>query len=483
MGSKYLKGRILIVDDDEDDYIIMSDYIKMIPGNQYELDWAFNYNTALQKLSTDTYNICFVDYRLGAKTGVDFLGEANELGVKTPIVLLTGKGNYNVDIQAMKLGAVDYLIKTELSVEKLERTIRYALERTFAKEALQYNEKKYRTIFEQSKDVIFICNNSFEIVEINSAAIELFKLETDALIGKTIFNLIYNDEVKTALKAELIETGVIPEKEVIFLSADNEEKHCLLSINKNDNILDNTSWQGIIHDITTIKKIEKSNIQAEKLAAASRLVRTLAHEVRNPLNNILLSSEQLIELNKNEELSLFIDIIKRNGNRINDLIRELLYTAKPKELTQSCHIAQSLLDEIVAVTIDKLTLKKIKLEIDYPNEVIDLSVDRDKIKLAILNIVNNAIDAMEPEKGILCLRLFKNDVGVNIQIQDNGCGISEENLGRLFEPYFTQKRNGIGLGLTFSLSIFQAYKATIDVKSKVGSGSTFTITFPQNVNC
>ena len=119
--------KILIIDDDEDDFFITSEYIRQIEEYDLVIDWCYKFNDAIQHLKNHSYDIYFVDYRLGAKTGLDFLREAVKLGVEEPIILLTGKGNKDVDIQAMQMGATDYLIKTDLTVDKLERCIRYSL--------------------------------------------------------------------------------------------------------------------------------------------------------------------------------------------------------------------------------------------------------------------------------------------------------------------------------------------------------------------
>ena len=107
--------RILIIDDDEDDFFITSDLLKQIQGYQLQIDWCYKYSDAVEQLKDPHYDIYFVDYRLGAKTGLDFLKEALNMGVQEPIVLLTGKGNREIDIEAMQMGATDYLIKTELT--------------------------------------------------------------------------------------------------------------------------------------------------------------------------------------------------------------------------------------------------------------------------------------------------------------------------------------------------------------------------------
>ena len=109
--------RILIVDDDEDDFFITSEYLKQIQEYKLQVDWCYRFNYAIKLLQECAYDMYFVDYRLGAKTGLDFLKEAVAQGCEDPIVLLTGKGNKAVDIEAMQMGATDYLIKTELTVD------------------------------------------------------------------------------------------------------------------------------------------------------------------------------------------------------------------------------------------------------------------------------------------------------------------------------------------------------------------------------
>src|SRR4051812_12387618 len=120
--------RILIIDDDEDDFFITSEYLRQIEEYNLSIDWCYKFSDAVSHLKKCSYDIFFVDYRLGAKTGLDFLKEAVQMGCEEPIVLLTGKGNKEVDIEAMQMGATDYLVKTELNADKLERCIRYALE-------------------------------------------------------------------------------------------------------------------------------------------------------------------------------------------------------------------------------------------------------------------------------------------------------------------------------------------------------------------
>jgi PAS domain S-box-containing protein len=471
--------RILIIDDDEDDYIITSEYIKHITRSDFKIDWCPKYADALTRMTNKEYDLYFVDYRLGARSGVDLLKDALVNGCEEPIILLTGKGNYEVDIEAMQLGAVDYLIKTDLSTEKMERCIRYALERSATLRALKANERKYREIFEKSKDLVFLTDEMLDFQDVNNAGLSILGYTKQELMQMNLCDVMEQAQHKKFLLQVLQSGRDINDWEVPLVCANGEKKYCLVSA-KMEEDADPAFVQGIIHDITNMKKMEKATLQGEKLAAAGRLVRTLAHEVRNPLNNITLSIEQMQQDVQDDGSKVYMDIIQRNSRRINDLISQLLNTSRPSEIQLVPTVLQSVLDEVINASIDRLTLKRIKLKVNYPDDAMTIMADAEKLKLALLNIMTNALEAMEEEIGELVISAERTDGHIVLRISDNGCGISEENISRLFEPYFTQKRNGVGLGLAFTLNILQSHKANIEVNSKEGVGTTFVISFPLN---
>ena len=207
--------------------------------------------------------------------------------------------------------------------------------------------------------------------------------------------------------------------------------------------------------------------------------KTLAHEVRNPLNNINLSLEQLHhEIAGINDTELYMEIIQRNSKRISDIITELLNSSRPAEMSLTNKPLQVIMDESVAAALDRITLQKIKLEIQYSNKPAYIKADEEKLKIAFLNIIINAVEAMEEDKGILKISIDQERDSHVVRIRDNGSGIEPENLSKLFEPYFTSKRNGLGLGLAASLNILQAHKGRIEVQSEPDKGSQFIITFP-----
>jgi signal transduction histidine kinase len=213
----------------------------------------------------------------------------------------------------------------------------------------------------------------------------------------------------------------------------------------------------------------------EKFTATGRIARTIAHEVRNPLTNITLASEQLRESAETDDSAMLLDMIVRNSVRINQLVSDLLNATKAIELNLQKISINKILDDTLALAADRIDLGGVKVEKQYARERCDVAVDERIIKVAFLNIIVNAIEAMEKNKGRLILRTKKEGDKCLIEIEDNGSGMDKDTLQKLFEPYFTQKPKGNGLGLTNCQNIILSHKGKIEVKSQPGKGSLFTV--------
>src|SRR4030095_14760949 len=181
----------------------------------------------------------------------------------------------------------------------------------------------------------------------------------------------------------------------------------------------------------------------EKFTATGRIARTIAHEIRNPLTNIALASEQIkAGGNHDEESIMLLDMINRNANRINQMISDLLTSTKFAQLQYSRTNINSLLDETVELARDRIELKHIQLQKNYSKPGSEVFVDSDKMKIAFLNVIVNAVEAMEKDKGVLEIQAFETNDKCVVDIRDNGCGMDEETLQKLFDPYFTRKNGG-----------------------------------------
>ncbi|MBC7720413.1 MAG: PAS domain S-box protein, partial [Pedobacter sp.] len=358
-------------------------------------------------------------------------------------------------------------------------TIRYAIERTSSIKLIREKERRFRSIFENSTDTIFIADAVGNIKQINTAGSNLLQLPKNELLHKNIFDFLSDTNmVADFFSKTLTIQHEIKDIDVTIITNQGINKNCLLSISLEADDYKNAYLQGMIHDITERKRIENNAIQVEKLAAAGRFMRTLAHEVRNPLNNINLSVEQLQHDNQdNEDAKMFLEIIQRNSTRINSLITELLQSLKesPTEKTDTC--LNIVIQEVINITKDKAALKNI--ELSFTNDSTDDSIlaDKNKLTLAFLNLVNNSIEAMGDKKGTIIFEITNVSNKILLKIIDNGSGMSEENRRRLFEPYYTTKRNGMGLGMVSTLNILQSHNASITVESSLGSGTKCFILF------
>ncbi len=234
-----------------------------------------------------------------------------------------------------------------------------------------------------------------------------------------------------------------------------------------------------------IEELDKANKELiemrreEKFASTGRIARIIAHEVRNPLTNIDLAIS-LIKKDvdkENKELDFLFEMTTRNSNRINQLITELLNATRFTDLVFTKTRVSSILSEVIEMAKDRIELNYIIVQKKFSPIPDEVMVDTEKLKIAFLNIVINAIEAMEgKEKGILQL-ITKNENGkCVVEIIDNGTGMDEKEQSKLFEAYYTTKPKGNGLGLTNTQNIILNHKGSIEVKSNPGEGSKFIIT-------
>ena len=119
---------VLLIDDDEDDYLITKDIIEEIPHQRFTLSWVQSYDLAIEAFEQNAHDVYLVDYRLGAKTGLDLIEEAHAMGCDAPLILLTGQDDQAVDSKAMQIGAADYLVKSQITADQLGRSIRYSIQ-------------------------------------------------------------------------------------------------------------------------------------------------------------------------------------------------------------------------------------------------------------------------------------------------------------------------------------------------------------------
>jgi signal transduction histidine kinase len=181
----------------------------------------------------------------------------------------------------------------------------------------------------------------------------------------------------------------------------------------------------------------------------------------------------------NETVNLYGDIIERNANRIEQLVNEMLSSSKSKELQLQLSSVNEIVEQAIGLATDRIKLNRIALHTDFSKDSPRILVDKDKIQIALLNIMINAVEAMEPGNGLLRIETSFDDVSrvILISISDNGVGISPSDLDKLFDPFFSNKQRGMGLGLTSTKNILNSHNAIVKVNSQLNKGTTFNIQF------
>jgi PAS domain S-box-containing protein len=243
---------------------------------------------------------------------------------------------------------------------------------------------------------------------------------------------------------------------------------------------------NIIQNITPQKQAEiekskamESKMEADRLATIGKMNRAIAHEIRNPLSAItmvLAMMEDEGEKLQNDALKRYAAIAGRNAARIDKLITDMLYIYK-EQGRQGYFAVTDLLDEAIYLAADRLDLTSITIEKSYKYSC-DLFLDKESVIIALLSIISNAIEAMAAGKGLLQIHTEEQDGHCHIMIKDNGHGIPAAELDKIFEPFFSRKTYGLGLGLSNALDIIERNNGTIEVNSGEGEGTVFIIRFP-----
>ena len=234
----------------------------------------------------------------------------------------------------------------------------------------------------------------------------------------------------------------------------------------------------LINDITELKVLEGRMRQADRLAALGTLSAGLAHEIRNPLSAIKTFVQLLPKKISNEAfLNKFQVTVPRELNRINDLIENLLELVRPPKMKFEAIALRDCLSQVADLYRDKLEEAKISLDVTKDVPLPEIWADGEHLVRAFSNLIINARQAM-PEGGNLTIKATEVEDWVKLEFIDTGVGMDQVTRENVFNPFFTTKDSGTGLGLALTLKIIQEHGGDIDVTSILGSGTTFTLTLP-----
>lgn len=238
-------------------------------------------------------------------------------------------------------------------------------------------------------------------------------------------------------------------------------------------------YSDLMKQFKELKETKDALVQSEKLAALGTMAAGIAHEIRNPLTSLQLFVQMMAErFDDHEFREKFTQIVPPEIERLNRIVNDLVSFSKPAKLTREPGQINEILEKTIRlseISFKKLNVKVVRELGDVPKVI----VDAQQIMQIFLNLLMNGAQAMQ-NGGTLTVKSYFNDISgrVAVDIKDTGHGISEENLKKLFSPFFTTKEGGTGLGLAITRRIVEEHKGEIKVRSKVGEGTTFTVELP-----
>lgn len=356
--------------------------------------------------------------------------------------------------------------------------------------------ERLETVLDSLAEGILVCDENHAVVLVNKYGERLLHTGHYEAGIQPVWTLIRDEKLADFLKETIINGDRIEDRE---FDLDLSGVQRLVSASVLPLVKDKHVTGSLVHldDITEKRSREAKLRRAENLASLTTLAAGVAHEIKNPLGSISIHI-QLIQKtmntgmsffkealpNDNEQMTEYFDLLQQylgvvneEIDRLNKIVVDFLFAVRPMHMEFRQQNINEIIQELTDFVQFELNESHITLDLHLAADLPFVNVDERFMKQALLNLIKNAMAAMSGGGMLLITTSVMNDT-VSIVVRDNGTGIPEENLSKIFEPYFTTKDNGSGLGLTLVFKIIREHQGEISVKSKIGEGSSFTITLP-----
>jgi two-component system, sporulation sensor kinase E len=342
------------------------------------------------------------------------------------------------------------------------------------------------TVFNAIQEGVIVTDSNGRITYLNDAACELFGLEGKDSIGKRLDERVRGLDWESLTKSG----GPVSRDMEIFYPANRFinfyvvplmiERHA--TDDKIDIVPEYVGHAMILRDITESRRSAQQTIESERLNALTLLAAGVAHEIGNPLNSLHIHLQLMerkvreLENPARDELQESIDIAHSEISRLDSIVTQFLRAIRPSKPQLHPENINTIVEEAVRFFAPEIQHRDIVVEQELRSDLPLLELDREQMKQAFYNIIKNSFEAMK--RGTLRIRTDRDDTHVMVNFIDTGGGISAENLSRIFEPYFTTKPTGTGLGLLIVRRIVREHGGELSIESSEGKGLTLTLRLP-----
>ena len=479
-------AKILVVDDTATNQEILK---RALEKGGFQVIQAYDGIAALDMAEKERPALMILDIMMPKMDGIDVLKRVKIMDPNLLVVMMTAHGSEQIAVEAMKLGADDYLTKpfhpkdvTALA-DKLIKERGVRLENLKLKEKVERAERYLAHLVDSVNEAIISTDSNGKILSFNKAAEGLWGMRSENVVGKGIEDLFFkgkNPHYVERILEETKERGSF-EGEFLFLRDDRTTfpGHFNTSMIKGEE--SRRGLVAVVRDLTIEKQLQQQLVESQKLASLGKVVEGVAHEVRNPLLSIGGFARRIS--NKTEEgdpakkyLHAIIKDVERLEKMVND-IEEYVNFSKLHKLTYDALDIAAILKNLLEGFKDRMASAKVSSSLNLSPSLPTIYANEVYIAELFSCIIENAIEAM-PDGGKLDITIKVEDNYIVTEVADTGIGIPKGKEGEIFDPFFTSKMSGAGLGLTKCHMIVSDNKGYIRVDSTPGEGTVFTIGLP-----
>ena len=329
-------------------------------------------------------------------------------------------------------------------------------------------------VFQALQEGVILLDNEGKVTYVNRAACGLFGFDPDAVLGKSLGEGMRGIDWK-----ELRKPGTVISRDLEITYPENRYLNFYITS------IDDTQEHGfvmLIRDVTQSRKLTQEKIESERISAFTLLAAGVAHELGNPLNGITihlqLMERSLKKMGKSaEKMQKHLDVANDEIRRLDLIISQFLAAIRPTQPQLQRVDVNELISESARFLTPELEKNHVRLRLELRSDTPHMNLDATQMKQAFYNLIRNACQAM-PDGGELVVTTTHNDFEVIVSFQDSGKGISPENMGNLFQPFFSTRKTGTGLGLLIVRRIVREHGGEISIGSREGKGTSISIILP-----